>query len=202
MSWSEIVPRAVAQNSFRGFHRINTAFPGAKEPFVRYFLEQRVPLMDALTRARTRDEMHDLSNRICRRIREKLTNCLPSQLRPYNKIRKLVDLYIEHLVAMAGEFEKQRRTLVPLLFLPLDKWIMAHPGLFSDRELSLHGLRRRSTYSAITSEQSYGALQKLVLEKAGAVAAEHDRPFYPIYFDLLWQNRYRRKGGNLFETNP
>jgi len=35
-----------------------------------------------------------------------------------------------------------------------------------------------------------------------AVAAKRRRPFYPIYFDQLWNHRYRNWGGNLFETNP
>lgn len=50
-----------------------------------------------------------------------------------------MDLYLEHLVAMAVELGDVRARLVPLLFLPLDSQILAHPGLFTEQELAGHG---------------------------------------------------------------
>jgi hypothetical protein len=202
LRWREIVPRAVAQNTFRGFHKLSKERPGAKAAFVGYFEEQASALQDSLAEVHTREQLHALYNQIDKEIRERLSNCKATQLAPYNKVRKLIDLYVEHLVAMALELNEIRPRLVPFLFLPLDSWIIENPGLFSDSELSSHGLSRTSTYSAITSEQSYLALQELVRQKANKVASEHGRPFHPIYFDLLWQNRYQRGGDNLFATNP
>jgi transcriptional regulator with XRE-family HTH domain len=215
-SWDEIVSGApvrspaggirrmfaVAQNTFRGFYRVNKACPGAKEGFINYFLEQRPALVEALSAIRTRDDLNRLSNRICEGVRAKLTNCSPAQLRAYNKVRKPVDLYLEHLVAMAAELDGVRAQLVPLLFLPLDSQILAHPGLFTEQELAGHGLSRVSTYKDITAERTHAALQELLPQKAAAVAEARGRPFHVIYFDLVWNGRYRNWGGNLFETNP
>lgn len=215
-SWDEIVSGApvrsqsggtrrmfaVGKNTFRGFYRVNKACPGAKEGFVNYFLEQRAALVDALSAVCTRDDLNRLSNRICECVRAKLSNCSPTQLRGYNKVRKPVDLYIEHLVSMAVEMDEVRAGLVPLLFLPLDSQILSHQGLFTESELAAHGLSRASTYKDITAEHTHSALQAMLAEKAVAVAEARCRPFHVIYFDMVWNNRYRNWGGNLFETNP
>jgi len=131
-----------------------------------------------------------------------LINCKPAQLQSYNKIRKPVDLYIEHLVAMAVELEEARAKLAPLLFLQLDSQILAHPGLFTDKELAEHGLTRKSTYKSITAERTYVEIQDLLAHKAATVAESMTRAFHVIYFDLVWNDRYRNWGSNLFETNP
>ncbi|MEO2090659.1 MAG: hypothetical protein ABGY75_14335 [Gemmataceae bacterium] len=193
---------AVGQNTFRGFYRVNKACPGAKEGFINYFLEKRSALVDALSGIRTRDDLNRLSNRVCDEVRAKLGNCSPAQLKSYNKVRKPVDLYIEHLVAMAAELDEVRTGLVPLLFLPLDSQILAHPGLFNEQELAAHGLSRASTYKDITTERTHIDLQALLAQKAASVAEARHRPFHVIYFDLVWNSRYRTWGGNLFETNP
>jgi hypothetical protein len=193
---------AVGQNTFRGFHRVNKACPGAKEGFINYFLEQRPALVDALSAIHTRDDLNRLSNDICEGMRARLANCSPAQLRAYNKVRKPVDLYLEHLVAMGIELDSVRARLVPLLSLPLDSQILAHPGLFTEEELSGNGLSRASTYKDITAERTHAALQWLLAQKAAAVAEARGRPFHVIYFDLVWNGRYRNWGDNLFETNP
>ena len=148
-SWDYIVPRAVAQNTFRGFHRIETTRSGAKEAFIGYFRERGTSLIASLLKTRTRDQMHDLGNRVCDDVRARLTNCKQFQLRPYNKIRKPVDLYFEHLVAMAFELEHVRAQLVPLLSLPLDSQILASTAIFADEELYGYGLSRSSTYQDV-----------------------------------------------------
>jgi len=155
-----------------------------------------------LTAIRSRPDLHSLSNRIRDEIRARLHNIQPYQLDSYNKVRKPVDLYIQHLVAMAVELDRVRATLVPFLFLPLDSQILAHPCLFKESELRVHRLSRKSTYRDITSEQTYEALQELTSQKADVVAATRQRPFHVIYFDMIWNHRYRNGGGNLFETNP
>jgi hypothetical protein len=120
----------------------------------------------------------------------------------FNKIRKPVDLYIEHLVAMSLELKESRQVLIPLLFLPLDCQILGCLELFSDRELAQRSLRRTSTYSDVTSEETYSALQAIITRRANEVSNALGRPFYAIYFDLVWNNRHSNWGGNLFETNP
>jgi hypothetical protein len=215
-SWDEIVSGApvrsesggvrqmfaVGQNTFRGFHRINKACPGAKKEFIDYFLEQKAILISALSAVRTRDELNRLSNHICEGLRAKLYNSSPAQLKSYNKVRKPIDLYIEHLAATAVELDDVRAKLAPLLFLPLDSQILAHPGLFTVQELEAHGLSRASTYKDVATESMHAALQTLLIQKAEVVAKARRRPFHVIYIDLIWNGRYDNWGGNLFETNP
>ena len=193
---------AVDRNTFRGFYRITKSCPGAMEGFIRYFLDHRNTLVESLSKIASRSELNDLANRICEGVRTNLTNSVPEQLRPYNKIRKPVDLYLEHLVGMARELDEHRVRLVPFLFLPLDSQILAHPALFSTAELAAHGLSRRSTYKDVASEEIYTELQDLLKEKAATVAIERGRSFHVIYFDMLWNNRHHNWGGNLFESNP
>jgi hypothetical protein len=113
-----------------------------------------------------------------------------------------VDLYLEHLAAMAVELDGVRARLIPLLFLPLDSQIFAHPALFTEQELAGHGLSRASTYKDVMAERTHVALQELLVRKAATVAKVRGRAFHVIYFDLIWNGRHRNWGGNLFETNP
>ena len=92
--------------------------------------------------------------------------------------------------------------MVPLLYLPLDCQILESAELFTDQELAEHGLRRSSTYSEVTTEAAYLSLQKVVTRRADEFSHALARPFWPIYFDLLWNNRHSNWGVNLFETNP
>lgn len=193
---------AVGGNTFRGFHRVDKASSGSKEVFVGYFLEQESELLASLATVATRDEFEQLAARICTDIRARLKNCVPEQLRSYNKVRKPVDLYFENLVCMASECDELRDTLVPLLSLPLDSEIIAHPGLFTVSELTSYKLNRGSTYQAIGDKSTYDSMEAEAARKAQAVGATLGRPFHPIYFDLLWNERYRNEGGNLFESNP
>lgn len=195
---------AVAGNTFRGFHKINKDKHnmGAKKAFGDYLTANRQRLTTELLGVTDRDGLHRVSNLICTEVRTRLGNIKPDQLASYNKVRKPVDLYIEHLVAMAFELAEARQVLVPLLFLPLDCQILESPELFTGPELAQHRLRRSSTYSEVTSEQSYMALQAIITRQAGEVAGKLGRPFWPIYFDLIWNGRHSSWGGNLFESNP
>ncbi len=215
-SWEEIVSgapvltaqgrrrrmSAVERNTFRGFHRVNKNCPGVQESFRGYFIEQKSVLVEALSQVQTREELHQVENRLTEAVRARLCNVMPAQLESYNKVRKPIDLYVMHLVAMAVELDAHRAALVPLLFLPLDSQILQHPELFTDEELANCGLSRASTYKDVTTETTYRALQQLLLQRAATVATRLGRPFHPVYFDLVWNNRYRNWGGNLFETNP
>jgi putative zinc finger/helix-turn-helix YgiT family protein len=217
-SWEEIVngvlvasprgagPRqfsAVGRNTFRGFHKINKNWPGANEAFRSYFTHHKTGLLAELSRLENEEQLHQLENRVCEEVKSLLTNIKPGQLQSYNKVRKPVDLYIMHLVAMATELDGSRERLAPLLFLPLDSQILCHQGLFVGSELQKRwSLPQTPTFQDVRTEKTYQGLQQLLQEKAGAVAGARGRPLYRIYFDLLWGNRASNWGGNLFETNP
>jgi hypothetical protein len=193
---------AVGTNTFRGFHRVNKKCPGAQEAFRSHFNEKKFAILKALSHVKTRDELHELQKQFSEALRGRLWNIKSKQLGSFNKIRKPVDLYIEHLVAMAGDFDDHRHKLTPLLFLPLDSQIFKHPELFTERQLTDHGLSRASTYKDVETEKSYLELQDILQKKADTVSNKLGQPFPPIYFDLVWNDRHANWGGNLFETNP
>jgi putative zinc finger/helix-turn-helix YgiT family protein len=196
---------AVDGDTVRGLHRVrkDKDLPRPKETFQRYFIEQQDRLLRDLFVVSSREELHQLLTRICDEVRDELrSNIKPDRLASYNRVRKPVDLYLEHLVAMSFELEERRQLLVPLLYLPLDSWMFQSPHLFTERELAEHGLDRSSKFGDVKDEKTYQALQRIVDRRAGEVSRKVGKPFWPIYFDLLWNNRFRSRGCNLFQTNP
>jgi hypothetical protein len=122
----------------------------------------------------------------------------------YNRVKKIINLYMQNLVTMARELSNIRNRIVPLLSLPLDSQIFKSPDIFSDRELSYCGLSRNSSYGSLTLKKNYNYLQNLLIEKASSLSEKEK--FYPVYFDLIWKNkdknhRYCSWGNNLFETS-
>ena len=193
---------AVDRNTFRGFHKIDKGGVGAGEVFRNYFVQHRDELVSALKGIQSVNDLHALLNRVSEDIRKSLVNIKPSMLASYNKIRKPVDLYIEHLVTMAEELDECRERLVPLISLPLDSQIFQQPEVFRDAELRKVGVSRRSTYMEVSSESAYRYLQGVLRDRGEALSQAVDRLFHPIYFDLLWNKRHARSGTNLFELNP
>ena len=193
---------AVDRNTFRGFHKIDKGGVGAGEVFRNYFVQHRDELVSALKDTQSVNDLHALLNRVSGAIREGLVNIKPSMLASYNKIRKPVDLYVEHLVAMALELDASRERLIPLISLPLDSQMFQQPAVFHDAELRKVGVSRRSTYMKVSSEAAYRYLQGVLRDRAETISQTAGRPFHPIYFDLFWNNRSARRGTNLFELNP
>ncbi len=192
---------AVSQNTWRGFHKINKEFPGAAEGFRGYWLENGVRFLRELGDVGSETDLDALVDRVGEAVKARLTNIRPTMLRSYNKIRKPLDLYVEHGVAMAGELAEVRSRLVPWLRLPLDSQMFQLPDLFSDGDLRRLHLSRQSTYREVDSIDQYHALQLLVKNRTREFSALAGLPFHPIYFDLWWNDRHRRSGGNLFEVN-
>jgi hypothetical protein len=199
--WEEILGGAVGANTFCGFHRIDKSKPGAKQAFVGYFIDQEESLTKSLMAVRTRNELDALSDRISEALRERLESCSPPELRSYNNVRTPVDLCLEYLVAMDVNLDEARAKLVPLLFLPLDGPLLAHPALFTTDELAERGLSRSSTFSDIDSRETYDSLQQLLARKAQAISETRSAAFHVIYFDMLWNDRYRRVGVNIIEAS-
>lgn len=192
--------KAVGRNTFRGFYRKSGCDRGASSIFDPYFEEKKAEILESLKKIQSREQLDIYSEKIRQEIKDRLTNVEEKQLLSYNKTRKPVDLYLEHIVSMAEEIsDVDRLRLVPFLFLPLDSWIFSSLQLFTVSDLRLFGLSRRSTYKDVETRQAYEQLHRLTLEKARRVSTS----FHPIYFDLLWSERFNRKqAGNLFESNP
>lgn len=199
---------AVDKNTWRAFHREDKSGHGAKDVFIPYFSDNpgRDQIIQQLAEVQSINELDDLSNRMCIQLRHELAtgNIKSSQLTPnkYNKIRKPVDIYLEQLVSLATELTPYRERLIPMLRVPLDTWIFGHPSLFTVASLRAAGLRRNSGFGELELEADYLQLQSQLRGLAAQCSVHHNIPFHPIYFDLLWGNRYTRTGGNLFELNP
>jgi hypothetical protein len=132
-----------------------------------------------------------------------LINIKEEAIASYNKVRKPVDLYIEHLVATSSDLDITLRSkLAPLLFLPLDSQIFSNPAIFPLRELQNVNLSRNSTYQSVATEKTYTVLQSYLLEKSARISQGYGVAFHRIYFDMFWGDRFRNQGSNLFEVNP
>jgi len=87
---------------------------------------------------------------------------------------------------MATELDDAHRRLMPFLFLPLDSQIFQSAEVFCESFLDRYGLTRKATYSSVTTEAMYLALQECALERAKAIAGGLQAEFHRIYIDLLW----------------
>jgi hypothetical protein len=193
---------AVESNTSRGFHKLDKAGPGALDVYREYFTSNRDELCQALIDIDSRHALHKWSEQVSDEIRGNLNNIKQEMLKPYNKVRKLVDLHIQSLVSMSTEMLDFRARLVPHQFLPLDSQIISYPTLFSDSDLNDVGLTRRATYKDVGTRTTYEALQERVAKRAAEMSRLSDSVFYPVFFDLLWNRRDLNWGGNLFETVP
>ena len=193
---------AVEKNTWRGFHKIDKQGPGAKIFFHAFFLQNKQRLLTALKNVSSFGDIDEIADTAVNEIKYELRNIKPNMLTSYNKLRKPVDLYLEHLVSLASEFGEEREQIVKFLPLPLDSQIFSLPWLFTESELSLARLSRKSTYSNVKNKSDYLMLQSAILKKASTISKNNAYTFYPIFFDLAWNHRYDRKGTNLFQTNP
>jgi len=194
------VQKAVGKNTFRGFYRKAGFNRGASAIFDPFFITNKTKILSKLRKISTREEMDQFSNTLREEIKKQLINVEERQLESYNKTRKPIDLYIEHIVAMAAELSSSDRArLMPTLFLPLDSWIFGADQIFTETELRAHHLTRRSTYKDVLDRGIYMELHEMTRKKAHDISS----CFYPIYFDLIWSDRYLRTNArNLFESNP
>jgi hypothetical protein len=201
---------ALAGNTFRSFLRIDQDKVGASKVFRDYFLKNKKIIIAELVELRNQPQFDGLLNSYCVRIEDKLKGIIESsELGSFNKIRKPVDITIEHLLAMAREFtDSDRQKLVPMLRLPLDSWMfkdrtklnLNEIGVFPNDKLDELNIKRNYSFKSITTDKCYFGLQNYLKTRGQEIGGES---FHAIYFDLLWGNRYTRaKGENLFETNP
>jgi len=117
-----------------------------------YFLENQDTIIAALVGATSRDDIDSLADRIRTDIVKAYGEAqfhTPVDISPYNRVRKIVDLYLEHAVALARELATARRRLIPFMFLPLDSKIFGNQAIFTDQELAHCKLNRRSFYGSL-----------------------------------------------------
>ncbi|HHW00780.1 MAG TPA: hypothetical protein GXX36_14680 [Clostridiaceae bacterium] len=194
---------AIDGNTYRGFHRIDRLLIGPKKITETFINSKLSWIIDYLKTVQDKQEYDNLCMTITEELREELKkNVKHPMLKPYNKVRKLVDLLFEHLVSMASELREYRKSLVPYLAVPLDSHILKSDVIFKPDLKSSLGIKRRATYKDISDPEQYNDIQDFLRQKAMEISKTYNQDFYPIYFDLLWNNRYEKDGGNLFKTNP
>lgn len=97
---------------------------------------------------------------------------------------------------MGNDFDNARQYLTKHLFLPLDSQMFKSNFVFSDKEISELKIKRTYTFKDIEDENQYYEIQEFLRQKAIKVGISNR-----IFFDLIWNDRYKSAGKNLFETN-
>lgn len=215
--------KAVAGNTFRSFHRQEGALKGPMHTCDAYFLDNRVRIIEELRCIDNAECFHNLTNVYVEGLRGKLKDIVIEYgldrihkgqfIRSYGKVRKPVDIYLNSLVLMAEELRCVRCQLIPLLNLALDSQFFSADFIFTDDDLRKASeknkgitIKRDSSFIDVVTECAYRYLQKRVADLATDLANHFGLPrFHPIYFELLWSDRYTRveeKPTSLFELNP
>lgn len=194
---------AIDKNTYRGFHRNDKSLDGPRK-LIQDYLSYRLPgIINVLLTIRYKENFEYLSDKITEELREQLgKNVKDYMLKSYNKVRKPIDLLLEHLIAMSSELHVSRGVLVPMLNVPIDSYILNSEIIF-DRSAKMDlGIKHGMTYQDIQSKTQYNEIQIYIREKADSLSSLFSNNFYPIYFDLIWSNRVEKAGNNLFKTNP
>lgn len=189
---------AIGSNTYRGFHKIDKLEFGAKYYFENCIITNKKQIIKILTEKPNEKTIDALENEIVDQLKFELRhNIINYQLKSYNKLRKPIDLVLESLVAMINTFNSgDRKSLIPLLFLPLDSQMFGSPIVFSDNEMRMLNINRSYTFKDIVDTVHYSEIQSFLKEKAEKIGLQNR-----IFFDLLWNDRYKKHGDNLFETN-
>ena len=197
-SFELILKKGLSSNTYRAFHRINKYKDGASVIFKDYFNSNKSKILDSFGKLSSRKNYDNYLDKICSDLKQLLKkNIKNQQLESYNKLRKPVDLYIEHIVSMDEDFKDVRKKITHSMYLPLDSWIFQNEIIFPSKNLIELGLKRRFSFGDIRSKNHYLDIQEYVKQRVSILNIK-----YEIFLDLFWNNRYKRTGCNLFELNP
>jgi len=153
------------------------------------------------SRIRTKEAMDAFEHELFMSLKEALLDYSTPTLieESYNRIRKIVQLYLEHIVSMASEIDSEtRKLLTPLLFLPIDSWIIKKELIFDSESIYRWGLTRGSSFGEIRKKTLFDDMQRYLVKKANEISMEFGAEFHAIYFDIFWNNRINMPGDNLF----
>lgn len=167
-----------------------------------FFLSQKYQIIKELhLRIRTKEAMDAFEHELFKSLQEALLPYTTPNLieESYNRIRKVVELYLEHIVSMASEIDSEtRKLLTPLLFLPIDSWIIGNKLVFDDESISRWGLTRKSTFGSVSKKPIFDDMQRYLVKRAKEISMVLGAEFHVIYFDVFWSNRLNMPGRNLF----
>lgn len=198
LSYEILVQKSLGPKTYRGFHKEEKEKEGAAEVFRSFLTKDKGYIVETIRKSNSQESIDELSNYICKKLKVKLINNKKNQLKSFNKLRKPVDIFIEHIVAMCDSFdESTRQRVTEWLYLPLDSQMFQSDFVFSDLEIDILKIKRKFTFKDIESEDRYHNIQSFLIKKGKKIGVKHR-----IYFDLEWNNRYQSSGTNLFATNP
>lgn len=207
--------KAVEDNTFQGFSYKDADMYKAMEIYDDYFINNKNNILNALKDISTIDSLNELEMNIYKDICG-ILRYYPSLYRraeSFNRVRKPIILYVEHIVAMAEEISNlDRQRLVPFLFLAIDSYIIDSPFIFTESEINQWGLKKStvdykgkkikgSSFGLIKKKSIFDSMERVALLRAKDYSCKIDKPFYRIYFDILWGNRINSDGRSLFLSN-
>lgn len=190
---------AVDDNTFMSYGHFTNQMYTAKKIFINYFLDNKSKILYELSKIQDENDLIRLEESLYFELYKLLKESLYNKKLYYNQVRKIINLYLEHIVTMAIEIEN-RKQLVPLLYLPLDKVTLN--SVLNESEIAMFNLGKNPTMGSVKIKPTYLAIQKLILNKSMKISNLLGSDFYRIYFDLMWGERFNSDGTNLFLTNP
>lgn len=192
---------AVDESTFQAFGRFNPNMYKAKECYLKYFIDNKNMIISALNSVCSQFDIDYLENNLFNEIFSSLASKTDkTRLDSYNRIRKPINLYLQHIAFMANEIDNRER-LCQSLYMPLDRVIFGLEPVFSVEERKRFGISASLGFGQIKSKSLYDEIQKYLCLKAKEISMNIQRPFEPIYFDLFWNNRYTKDLRNLFYSN-
>lgn len=196
--YDKLAKCSLGSNTYRGFHRKDKNQDGAAFVFRKVLTDKRNLIQSKIEAVQLESDLDNLLNEVCNDLLIGLkVNIRADQLTSFNKIRKPMDIVFQHMVAMGEDFNNARSRVTKLLFLPLDSQIFQSDFIFTDQEANKLCIERCFTFKDIKCESHYTDIQAFLREKASHIGLNHR-----IYFDLVWNYRYKSTGTNLFLTNP
>lgn len=197
-TYEYLVQSSLGSNTYRGFHRKDKNRPGASTVFRNILNRNKNMIVESINGAKSENDLDDFLKKVCHILRQKLrANIRADQLTSFNKIRKPMDIVVQHMVAMGEDFTDAKAKIIDWLFLPLDSQMFQSKFVFNDQEVRGLKIKRTFTFTSIKTGSHYKEIQKFLKKKATEIGIKHR-----IYFDLIWNERYKSNGTNLFLTNP
>lgn len=195
--------KAVANNTFMAFgYPLDENAKKVKKVYEDYFISNKSIIIKELINVNSLYDMDYVERTIYKEIYSKLIDIKAEKLDSYNRIRKPLNLYLEHIISMCNLIDNiQRERLVQYMFLPMDKFIFNSPHIFNDNEKRKWHISDKAGFGIVRTEELFYEMQNTLVEKAQNISKELDEEFYRIYFDMFWGNRIESEGANLFLSN-
>lgn len=195
--------KAVANNTFMAFgYPLDENAKKVKKAYEDYFISNKSIIIKELINVNSLDDMDYVERTMYKEIYSKLIDIKADKLDSYNRIRKPINLYLEHIISMCNLIENiERKRLAKYMFLPMDKFIFNSPNIFNANEKRMWHISDRDGFGVVRTEELFYEMQNTLIEKAKNISKELDEDFYRIYFDMFWGNRIESEGANLFLSN-